>query len=43
MKKASKPKGNPKMKQAITLAKEIRKPKEKWTDAVKRAYAQLNK
>lgn len=33
--------GNPKMKEAMVLAKKIRKDGEKWTDAVKRAYAQL--
>jgi len=33
--------GNPKFKQAMELAKKIRKDGEKWTDAVKRAYAQL--
>lgn len=33
--------GNPKMKEAMVLAKKIRKDGEKWTDAVKRAYAQI--
>lgn len=33
--------GNPKMKEAMVLAKKIRKDGEKWTDAVKRAYAQV--
>lgn len=33
--------GNPKMKEAMILAKKIRKDGEKWTDAVKRAYAQV--
>lgn len=33
--------GNPKMKEAMVLAKKIRKDGEKWTDAVKRAYSQL--
>jgi hypothetical protein len=29
------------MKEAMVLAKKIRKDGEKWTDAVKRAYAQV--
>jgi hypothetical protein len=33
--------GNPKMKQANDLAKQIRKSGEKWHEALKRAHAQL--